>query len=366
MSSKFLNISTDNTLGGGSPSNEVVSSQKAIKEYVDSHSGGGASRNVGEIVKSTIPLTDAGLHLLDGSLISGGGAYDAFITYIAGLVSTYPDLFETEANWQTAVSTYGVCGKFVYDSGNGTVRLPKITGIIEGTTNTTALGDLVEAGLPNITGTIFPVRSTGNDNTGSGAFASGASHSGEMSTVNTGTSYSISFDASRSSQIYGNSSTVQPQTIKVLVYIVLANSTKTEIEVDIDEVMTDLNGKADIDLSNTTVPHITETGHSGTEWYRVWSDGWCEQGGHVNKGSTLAHGQSWEETVTLTKAYTGTDYSIFLTYSYGTSSTSQAGQEFSTKSKTASSFVASLYNRNSSTAMPNTISFDWTAKGYIS
>lgn len=32
---KFLNISTDNTLGGASPSDETVSSQKAIKEYVD-------------------------------------------------------------------------------------------------------------------------------------------------------------------------------------------------------------------------------------------------------------------------------------------------------------------------------------------
>lgn len=35
MPSKFLNISTDNTLGGSSSSDEVVSSQKAIKEYID-------------------------------------------------------------------------------------------------------------------------------------------------------------------------------------------------------------------------------------------------------------------------------------------------------------------------------------------
>ena len=34
---KFLNISTDNTLGGSSPSDETVSSQKAIKEYVDNN-----------------------------------------------------------------------------------------------------------------------------------------------------------------------------------------------------------------------------------------------------------------------------------------------------------------------------------------
>lgn len=33
---KYLNISTDSTLGGNSPSDEIVSSQKAIKNYVDS------------------------------------------------------------------------------------------------------------------------------------------------------------------------------------------------------------------------------------------------------------------------------------------------------------------------------------------
>lgn len=39
---KFLNISTDNTLGGNSPSDVLVASQKAIKEYVDSQGGGGS------------------------------------------------------------------------------------------------------------------------------------------------------------------------------------------------------------------------------------------------------------------------------------------------------------------------------------
>jgi len=43
---KFLNISTDNTLGGNSPSDQVVSSQKAIKDYVDNHGGGGAVTSV--------------------------------------------------------------------------------------------------------------------------------------------------------------------------------------------------------------------------------------------------------------------------------------------------------------------------------
>lgn len=39
---KFLNISTDTTLGGNAPSDELAVSQKAIKTYVDNHSGGGS------------------------------------------------------------------------------------------------------------------------------------------------------------------------------------------------------------------------------------------------------------------------------------------------------------------------------------
>ena len=220
-------------------------------------------RNVGEIVTSTIPLTDAGLHLLDGALLAYG-SYQAFIDYIADLYDSgdYTDIFETEANWQTAVTTYGVCGKFVYDSENNTVRLPKITGILEGTTDVTALGDLVEAGLPNITGSYYEAR--GLISNATGAFKdsyllddSGAAY--EQSTRRS----EIVFDASDSNTIYGNSNTVQPQAIKVLYYIVVATTTKTDVQVDIDEIATDLNGKADVDLTNVN--------NSGTSLGASWA-----------------------------------------------------------------------------------------------
>lgn len=210
-----------------------------------------SSRNIGEIIQSTIPLTDAGLHLLDGSLISGSGSYADFVTYIAGLVSTYPDIFETEANWQTSVSTYGVCGKFVYDSVNNTVRLPKITGFTEGSIDPTTLGDLTQAGLPNITASKRAFYVVDNDTYATGAFTctvqSNQLQRGGGYPAGNGT---LNFDASLSNSIYGNSTTVQPQSIKVLYYVCIATATKTQIEVDIDEVMTDLNGKADVDLSN--------------------------------------------------------------------------------------------------------------------
>ncbi len=214
-----------------------------------------SSRNIGEIVASTIPLTDAGLHLLDGTLISGSGVYSAFVTYIAGLRTQYSSLFTTESDWQSAVTQYGVCGKFVYNSTNNTVRLPKITGIIEGTTDVVALGDLVEAGLPNITGTLnwLASSSAGRYSSATQAFSkSTISNTKDFGNGTYSTRGTVNFDASDSNSIYGNSTTVQPQTIKVLYYIVIGTSVKTDIQVDIDNIATDLNGKADIDLTNTT------------------------------------------------------------------------------------------------------------------
>lgn len=223
-------------------------------DYWEEVNLGGSSRNVGEIISSTLPLTDAGLHLLDGSLLQYG-IYKEFIDYIADLYAENPsaNYFTTESAWQSSVSTYGSCGKFVYDNVNQTVRLPKITGFTEGTIDPTVLGDLVEAGLPNITGYVEKMLSnTGSTGSASGAFTKTRTYYGDnYSGSGNGSENTLDFRASRSSSIYGNASTVQPQAIKVLYYIVLATSTKTDIQVDIDEIATDLNGKADVDLINT-------------------------------------------------------------------------------------------------------------------
>lgn len=303
--SQFLNLDTDGTLSTNSDT--VVPSEKAIKTYVDSKTVSADSttiennanvlsavgvidqntgnadkfwtgtkaaleaiatkdddttyrttdeaepesvRRIGEIVPSLLPLFDAGLHLLDGSVLSGVGVYSTFVSYVAGLVTNYPNLFTTEANWQSSVTTYGVCGKFVYNSVANTVRLPKITGIIEGTIDVTVLGDLVEAGLPNITGNFS--FSAGTVLNGNGAFSLDTSGVQALA-INASaysTAYRQTFDASRSSSAYGNSTTVQPQTIKAYYYIVVSTFTKTEIESDIDQIASDLNLKAGTDLAN--------------------------------------------------------------------------------------------------------------------
>lgn len=229
------------------------------------------SYRIGQVLPSILPISDYGLHLLDGSVIDGTGIYSSFYSYIAGLVSTYPNLFISEADWQTVVTTYGVCGKFVYDSTNQTIRLPKITGIIEGTTDATALGDLVQAGLPNITGAF----ATGDGTYAVGAFYQSGTHAGNT-TAGGANDQQILLDASRSSAIYGNSTTVQPQTIKVYYYIVIANSYQTPTGVQISKVATDLNGKVNLNSSwgMPTGQYIDLTlGASGTA-YTAPADGY--------------------------------------------------------------------------------------------
>lgn len=34
-------------------------------------------------------------------------------------------------------------------------------------------------------------------------------------------------------------------------------------------------------------PRIVETYSNGTSWYRVWSDGWCEQGGYSSSANIM-------------------------------------------------------------------------------
>lgn len=206
-----------------------------------------AGKNIGEIVTSVIPLSDSGLHLLDGTVLSGSGVYADFVNYIASIYDASLSYFTTEADWQNSVSTYGVCGKFVYDSVNNTVRLPKIVGFIEGASGVSVLGGLTQAGLPNITG-YFTMETQGVKF--GGAFYKGESTTSGNSSPAGDTDQYVRFNASRSSAVYGKSNTVQPQSIKVLYYIVLANDVKNTLQVDIDEIATDLNGKADVDFTN--------------------------------------------------------------------------------------------------------------------
>lgn len=80
---------------------------------------------------------------------------------------------------------------------------------------------------------------------------------------------------------------------------------------------------------------------SGTNWYRVWSDGWIEQGGHAGNGQTT--------TVTLLRSFTTTNYTPIICHK------SNIGRNVNPR-------IITLYT-NSFTAFSED-AFTWIACGY--
>lgn len=202
---------------------------------------------LGEWVKSALPITDGGLHLADGDILVANGIYDAFISYADKTSKSYPKLFITEDEWQAQIEEKGSCGKFVInrdDDGNAiSVRLPKVSDILQGTSDPTAVGDFLDAGLPNIVGSVAAAGASAWQNGVGALYLSGGNANIPASIAGESHPTLLAIDASRSNPIYGRSTTVQQQAIKALFYICVATTAKTDVEVNIDNIATDLNGK---------------------------------------------------------------------------------------------------------------------------
>lgn len=122
--------------------------------------------------------------------------------------TTYATLFSAIG------TTYGA------GDGNTTFNLPNHNNgsFLEGSDTA---GTVKSAGLPNITGSmrwIFMGYTSYNGNAYSGALnvnTSGSTQTGIPDGGFMGSSYPITFDASRSSSVYGNATTVQPKSVTV-------------------------------------------------------------------------------------------------------------------------------------------------------
>ena len=116
-------------------------------------------------------------------------------------------------------------------------------------------------------------------------------------------------------------------------------------------------GKADIDLSNVPASKgiLVESYVNGTSWYRVYSDGWCEQGGSTG----LQGGDSYTRTtITFLKPFANTDYTI-----------TSSPNKYSTQNGLSQAYPPFIYTKNTNTCVFGgfcwTDGFDWQACGYI-
>ena len=98
--------------------------------------------------------------------------------------------------------------------------------------------------------------------------------------------------------------------------------------------------------------HITDTYRNGTSWYRIWSDGWCEQGGTT---STIAIG-STTQVVSFLKEYPNTNYSL----TFGTFGNAYNGSEADFRCTGYTPSSVTFYNNSGTPTV-----YKWQASGYL-
>ena len=211
----------------------------------------------------------------------------------------------------TLYSETGIADFYILDSTNNQFYLPRNKYFMQLTDSTALLNSYNEPGLPNIkteyehgmcrvainnhSEILPPLVSVGTSNSaGSGGVPL----------------HMVNLDISTINSVYGNSETVQPPSSNKLLYYKVGHTVTNSGSIDVANVLSDINlleaNKADKDLSNCTKPYVTETYKNGASWYRVWSDGWCEQGGLLPSASSAQ-----KVTVTFLKTFSNTNYNIF-------------------------------------------------------
>lgn len=296
-----------------------------------------------QTIISELPLTDANLHLKDGAVLSGSGAYSAYVNLISNLYKggTASSSFCSEVEWQTSNTNYGFCNKFVYDPVANTVRLPKINSLHGALIKSSQSGNdwyriyqdgwceqgsrvsapHVNEGFSVVVTLPVAFRNASyycNWISADGELTLGEGTRGVRTTSNSTITIYNGQDIDMIANWFacGYTDLTDLQASPIYEYIVIGTVSKTDIQIDIDQVMTDLALKADKDLTNAiltsafatamnsaNIRTVVETYVNGASWYRVWSDGWCEQGTYIYQTSVSSD-------YTLLKPYRDTNYTV--------------------------------------------------------
>lgn len=74
-----------------------------------------------------------------------------------------------------------------------------------------------------------------------------------------------------------------------------------------NSIIVDLNSKADVDLTNCTVPYVVSRTKTETGMVEIWSDGYCVQTGTI---TSVVLNTYTSATVNLSQSYIDTNYNV--------------------------------------------------------
>lgn len=168
------------------------------------------------------------------------------------------------SQYTSDLAAHGSVRAFGWDGGSSTAfRVPTLQNVFLEAGQAASAGEYISAGLPNITGDVGKNAGIGyvanmsygvsvKESETSGAFFPnlGCNYTATKQTQQGSDGKSLGFDASRSSSIYGNSNTVQPNSVKYRAMVQLYNAVTDEalitcenVENDVESLKTSLNNK---------------------------------------------------------------------------------------------------------------------------
>lgn len=288
------------------------------------------------------------------SIICNGATYSRalykdFFDYI-----TAQGWVKTEAEWQEiATRDNGFCPFYSSGDDSTNFRTPKFAPYQQIALASGSVGKYHQAGLPNITGSVSVSGGEDDLSRTSGTLVSSGALTASSFATTSWTGYEnvsgrywneLSISASNSDETYGRSNTVQPESHEWVMCVVAYGIATNVGSVDIQNVMSAVNAvQSQVSEIPTPTAYVTKTHVSGTQGYRIWSDGFIEQWGKI-----FVSGEDVSNTLTFQKPFKNTDYNI-QTASWGVTD-----RHACVVSKTATSVVIKSWENDN----------DWYAFGY--
>ena len=308
----------------------------------------------------TVDLNNCYLDV-DGKRIWSGCNYYSQLTYYDSTDGHKIVLNDQETILNDLYNRKGVAWYYVLNQTNKTFRLPRTKYGFVGVRDSG--GTFVDESLPNIKGTItnhgtvdytssYGLHYTFKDKSAlyaDGQVGAGFSHaSGYAQNLQ-----NINIDASRVSDAYKDNASVQQKSTQMYLYFYIGHLDVEISEQIVNELLESINTKVDKTDLVETPAILVETYRNGDKWYRLWSDGWCEQG-----GTQTSITQDSTTSITLIKPYNNSSYNVITQTLASGSNNNGNNNSGEIYTKSSSSFIIYTYNY--------TKHVYWEAKGYIS
>ena len=324
---------------------------------------------------TTLTTTSSGMIILSGTA-TRNSSYDTNISikYYSETIGSYtinyclaadghkiilPDQETTAAN---IYNESGVAWYYILDTANQRFKLPRElppTDRIKGNGKTLGLTN----GSTNVGLSAYQLVEANKD-----MFFQNAYNVNTSSTAVTGTGtnglFGVTTDQTKSGMVIHRANSNGQQYLYF--YVGQFSQSATEQTAGLNAEL--FNGKVDLDLGNIDntnnqasgalntagIRTVVDTYSNGYNWYRIWSDGWVEQGGRINAPIS----SPFVGNVNLLKTMADTNYTILIT---GSGPNSGQGYYtfyiYSSSAKTTSGFYVSLGSNTS-------VDLYWDVRGF--